>query len=181
MSIPNIVISLPRFAQSWFFLDDTNDNTGRSPSNYPYFGSCTRGFSSQEWGPLPPSWRSGGACCPSTLTVLPAKATVVIVLDFYVARISQWSLGSCLVLCNSCLLHPVIPCCWCTGVLGPAWCPHTPTGSPGPWGCKLQVGQHGVLLACTPPTSWVTHSIPCDSLCWCICCLEISFPNSSGG
>lgn len=28
---------------------------------------------------------------------------------------------------------------------------------------RLQVGQHGVLLACTLPTSLVTHSVPCDS------------------
>lgn len=169
MRILKQVIHLPKFAQTWLFLDATDDHTGRSPSTNHSLASCKRrGLSSLEWGLLSSfTTFTVGPCYLGTLPVHPARSTVVAALNVYAAGIFQQNLDSHLASCISCLLHPrLLSCCWGIRHCGTCLVPmhsHRLT-YPGPWCYRLQVNQHGVLLACKPPTSLVIHSVPCDSL-----------------
>lgn len=186
MKICNQVTHLPRFSQPCLFLDATHGYIWRSLSINHSPGICKGGFyfhwSETYWAhsPLLSWWW----CCPGTLPTHPGRPVAVAALDFHVIGITQQNLASYTAACNFCLVQPGLPCCcWGTRHYGTCLVPTHSCWAHIPRPMRLQVGQHGVLLACISSTSLVSHSVPCDSLCRCICCccLEICSPSSHWG
>lgn len=165
MKIPNQVIHLPRFAQPCFLLDATHNYIWKLPSTNHSPGICRRVLFSLKWGLL------------SSFTTL----MVVAILPWYSPYLSSLAhvSYSTRFLCftnnptepglTSCIMQLLPPTARASLLLlryKALWDllgAHTLTLDSPIQAHEATGGQHGVLLAYTPPTSLVTRSVPCDS------------------